>query len=525
MKHSKDNDETQRPRCSSVSTLLIILFLTIFCPCTFAEPVQVKVDSGILNGISNETVQSFRGAPYAAAPVGKLRWRPPQPVQSWTGVRDATTFGAACPQRSVPQMIDGAPGQINEDCLSLNIWAPFRKQGVAPVMVWLHGGGNENGAGSKQYYDGTAFARDGIVLVTINYRLGVLGFFAHRSLTAEASSNEPLANFGLMDQIAALKWVQKNISAFGGDPKNVTVFGESAGGQDILALLTAPSAKDLFAKAIVESGGGWMHLRSLQQAESTGDKIAGELGLGGTVTAEQLRGVPVQSLLKIGMAEDGLIIDGRLLLHNPTLVFAHRQAAHVPMIIGSNSNDGSLLDTFEVKPSEVLSEFSADELTQARALYGTGADDAALAHDLFRDLNFAGPARWIARHDAASAPTFLYRFSYIREHQIGRVAGAGHGSEIPYVFDSWQQAPMQGAFLTARDRAEVTTVHSAWVAFAKTGAPAYPGSPIWPAYQASKDELFDFGVEAAVLRSSDASKLDFVERHAARQSAGELPFE
>jgi para-nitrobenzyl esterase len=309
--------------------------------------------------------------------------------------------------------------------------------------------------------------------------------------------------------------VQKNIAAFGGDSKNVTLFGESAGGEDILALMTIPSARGLFAKAIVQSGGGWMRLPSLPEAEAEGGKIVAGLGVGSTATAAQLRNIPLQSLVNVALSGDGLgrlVVDGRLLALNPTQVFAQGEAAHVPLIIGSNSYEGSLLDMFDVKPSEVLSGFNADELTRARAIYGAGADDSALAHALFRDFNFAGPARWIARRCSVKAPVFLYRFSYIRERQTGRVPGASHGSEIPYVFDSWQQAPMQGAFLRPRDRAEVTILHNFWVAFARTSVPEYPGSPAWPAYRTSSDELMEFGTEGANVRASESSTLDFIER-------------
>ncbi len=505
----------------SVQFSLLITVSIICSPGAHAASVEVRVKTGVLRGVSNGKVEGFRGVPYAAAPVGRLRWRPPQPPARWSGVRDATNFGAACPQPQVPEMIDGAPGRVSEDCLSLNVWAPAQKQRPDPVMVWIHGGGNASGAGSKRYYDGNAFARDGIVLVTINYRLGILGFFADPALTAEADHTAMLANYALMDQIAAFKWIKENIDAFGGDSNNVTLFGESAGGEDILALLTAASARDLFAKAIVESGGGWMHPPSLSQAESAGVKLAQQLGLSSNPTAEQLRSIPVQSLVNLPQREDGLVIDGRLLRVNPTHVFAERAAARVPLIIGSNSYEGSLLGPSQGKQPEALSEFNAEELTRARTLYGTGTDDASLAADWFRDLNFAAPARWIARHGSTTPPVFLYRFSYIRQRQVGRIPGAPHGSEIPYVFDSWEQAPMQGAFLRDRDLAEVAVLHNAWIAFAKTGKPVCSAGPTWPAYQGASDELIDFGAETSLVHSENA-RLDFVEKHANRESAGEL---
>ena len=225
-----------------------------------AAPVRVTIDSGVLVGSEVAGARVFKGVPYVAPPTGDLRWAPPAPVRPWTGDRAADTFSQICPQKV---HADGSPneggasGSFSEDCLYLNVWAPpaaVRDPKGAPVMVWIHGGGNVVGAGSLGAYDGSAFARDGVILVTLNYRLGVLGFFAHPALTKAAASGEPLVSYGLMDQIAALQWVKRNIAAFGGDPSNVTLFGESAGGADTLALMATPMARGLFAKAIVESG-------------------------------------------------------------------------------------------------------------------------------------------------------------------------------------------------------------------------------------------------------------------------------
>ena len=477
-----------------------------------AQPVHVAVDSGRLIGASDGGVMSFKGVPYAGPPVGPLRWRPPQPALPWTGERNATAFGPICPQPQRPELAESGAAQ-SEDCLTLNVWAPAHAERPAPVMVWLHGGGNRGGSSSGRYFDGASFGRDGVVLVSLNYRLGALGFFAHPALTGEAAGDQPLANYGLMDQIAALQWVRRNIRAFGGDPDNVTVFGESAGGVDVLALLTAPSARGLFAKAIVESGGLFEHPESLQQSQSTGARIATALGLpGASATAAQLRALPADALVKQEIYGDGPIIDGRLLREDVTAAFSRGDVAPVPLIIGYNSNEGSLMDDDPGRPTELLSEFTPAELTLAHQAYPEATDDAALAHALFRDTHFAFPAWWIAGR--ASAPVYIYRFGYIRVRQRGRMTGASHGAEIPYVFDSWSQSPGGGIFMTDSERAEASMVHGCWIAFARTGAPACLPAPAWPRAVAEAPQLMVFDTDAASVGKADRRQLDLIAPHA-----------
>jgi para-nitrobenzyl esterase len=500
--------------------ILACVLPAVSCAAPDAAAVRVTVESGPLSGMSDGTVETFKGVPYAAPPIGGLRWRPPQPAAAWTGARDATGFGAACMQASAPEMIDGAPGRLSEDCLTLNIWAPAQTHQPNPVMVWLHGGGNTSGAGSKRYYDGTAFARDGVVLVTINYRLGVFGFFAHPAVApahAKETPQEP-GNFGLMDQIAALAWVRKNIHAFGGDPANVTLFGESAGGQDAMALMSSPLAAGLFQKAIVESAGWWMHLPSRAEAEKQSIQIAAKLDLPATVSADQLRAVAPDTLVKIVSEAPGPFVDGHVLPMQPETAFAKGSAAHVPFIIGWNTDEASLIDGSDMKPASILGFLDSGELAAARALYGTGSDDGALARAVFRDANFAAPARWAAEQASRQTNVYLYRFSYVRQRQIGRLPGASHGSEIPYVFDSWRQSPGGGRFLADADRAEAAMLHACWVSFARQGSPVCPGALVWPAYRRPDDEQLDFGSAAVIRRALDARQLDFLEAHILRQA-------
>jgi para-nitrobenzyl esterase len=353
-------------------------------------------------------------------------------------------------QRSPPHNVP--PGtraaELSEDCLTLNIWAP-RAAHQLPVMVWIHGGGNVNGSSADIYYDGAAFARDGIVLVSFNYRLGSLGFRAH----------DGEANFGLWDQVAALKWVRDNIAVFGGDPGNVTLFGESAGGQDALALVTAAPARGLFQKAIVESGGGgWGPIPTLASAQQDGDD------------------------------DWGPMVDGHLLKESPLAAMAAGHVARVPLIIGTNDEEGSLLSV-QATAEHVFPKLSDDDLVRLRELYGTDAsDDAALARLIFRDGYFAGEARWVAgKMSAAGSPAYLYRFEYVLSALKARRAGAYHGSEIPFVF-----AHLPPVHTDETDLRVERAVHGCWVAFAKTGKPSCPDAPDWTAFGAEhKWMVFD----------------------------------
>ena len=477
-------------------------------PADAASPAKVHVESGWLAGVEQGSVLVFRGVPYAAPPVGPLRWQPPRPPAPWTGERSAASPGPDCVQPVDKEGISPGGGPVSEDCLTLQVFAP-KVARKAPVMVWLHGGGNTQGSGSRTVYDGSSFARDGVVLVAVNYRLGPLGFFAHPALTREARPGAPLGSYGLMDQIAALQWVRRNAEAFGGDPDNVTLFGESAGGQDTLALLAIPAARGLFARAIAESPGrSWSPLPSLPEAEAAGARLAARAGLpagAAGATPAQLRALPAGRLLDAGEGS-GPVIDGRLLTESPAQAFARGHAADLPLIVGSDSYEASLMG-----PAAAPSNLSA----ALRAAYASeSADGGALAAALFTDGSFAAPVRWFARQAAAGAPAWLYRFSYVRPSQRGKVPGAPHGSEIPYVFDSWDKISSRSALLPAEARAVTAQVHSCWVAFARTGVPTCQGAPPWPAYTPERDELMDFGATPTVRQHFRQPQLDAQERAA-----------
>lgn len=474
-----------------------------------AEPARrtppVRVESGQVAGIEAEGVRIFRDVPYAAAPVGQLRWAPPRPAPAWRGVRDASAIGPSCPQRMNP---DGKPnlgaanGPTQEDCLRLNIFAPKAALG-APVMVWLHGGGHRAGAG--WIYDGSNFARDGVVLVAINYRLGPLGYFAHPALTQAAAPGEPVGNYGLMDQIAALKWVARNIAAFGGDPGNVTVFGESAGGASVLALLATPASRGLYRRAIVQSGGGWSPPVTLAQMEARGVAAVQELGLSRTATAEQLRALPVDRLIAQVDGGFGPFLDGRLMKEPPAQAFARGHANDVPLIIGANSGEDSLLPEYRARPPEVIAPLPPEGL---KAYAGPAAlGDAALAQAVFGDRIMVAPARWIAARASGGRPAWLYHFDYVGTRFRPVLTRAFHAAEIQYVFEYWgRRTPMSA--VSDEDRAMASLIHSCWVAFARAGTPACASGPAWPAYDPASDRLMAFGSPSAVRAGFLKARLD-----------------
>lgn len=460
-----------------------------------AEAPIVRVESGELAGEATARARIFRNVPFAAPPVGPLRWAPPRPPASWEGRREATQNGPSCPQR---MNANGAPnggganGPVSEDCLQLNVFAPLNAE-KAPVMVWIHGGSHTTGAG--WVYDGQNFARDGVIVVAINYRLGPLGYFAHPALTKAAGPAEPLGSYGLMDQIVALEWVKRNIAAFGGDPANVTVFGESAGGMSLLHLLATPTAAGLFQKAIVQSGLGWFAPEGLQQQEAKGGEVAVRLGLpGASASAEQLRAVPAEELIAKGGGGYGPFPDGRMLKETPTQAFAAGRAIDVPLIIGWNSGEDSLLGP-GTPPAPDPARYPAigDPAYADEAAAGAGR----LARAAFTDAVFGAPARWVAGQAADGAPAFLYHFSYVGGRFRPALATAAHAAEIQYVFEYWGRRTPESA-ITGEDRAMATLMHGCWLAFAKAGAPACDVD--WPAYDPARDQLVEFG-DAPGLRS------------------------
>jgi para-nitrobenzyl esterase len=487
---------------------LACALIGLAAPAGQAEAHSARTEAGVVIGVRDGPSAIFRAIPYAAPPTGPLRWKPPAPAKAWRGARAAMTSGPACPQKIFPggaPNLGGYNGPTSEDCLTLDVTAPAGAR-QAPVMVWIYGGGNIAGASDLPSYAATNFARDGVVVVAMNYRLGPLGFLAHPALTAEAPRSQPLANYGLLDQIAALRWVRRNIAAFGGDPANVTLFGESAGGADVLDLMTIGQARGLFRRAIVESGGGWGPATTLAAREAQGSTLASALGLpGATATAAQLRALPVQALVDLAPREIGATVDSRLIRESVASAFAGGRQDAVPLIIGWNSNEASLLPAFRMSPAE----FARQLPPQVRAVYGPeAADEAAIGRAAFGDRIMGAPARWIARQASAKAPAWLYYFSYVPERQRGVRPGTNHASEIPFVFDSIDAIPGRTALATISERAATALTHSCWVAFAKTGVPRCGRGQAWPPYGPRNDVLLEIGDPPAVRENFRKAQLD-----------------
>ncbi|HEX3363991.1 carboxylesterase/lipase family protein [Phenylobacterium sp.] len=467
-----------------------------------AQSVTVKIDSGPVVGVATEKADVFRNIPFAAAPVGDLRWAPPQAVKPWTAPRPAAEAGPSCPQ---PMNADGSPnsgganGPTSEDCLQLNVFAPPHAKD-APVMVWIHGGGHRTGAG--WIYGGENFARDGVVVVSINYRLGALGYFAHPALTKAARPGDPVGNYGLMDQIAALKWVQRNIAAFGGDPKNVTVFGESAGGMSTLAILATPSAKGLYQKAIVESGLGWTTPSTLADQEKIGVAALAKAGVPETARAADLRALPADKLAAVNGAY-GPFIDGKLMTETDSQAIARGHIPDVPLIIGSNSGEDSLMGPATL-PAAALARIPEAVKPAYTAEAAAGPDTFARA--VFTDRVMGGPARWVAAETSGGKPSWLYYFSYVGSRFPATKTRAGHADEIQYVWEYWgRRTPM--SMVSAKDQEVASLMHACWVSFAKTSVPKC-GSGTWPAYTPAADQLMEFGKDSGVRAHFRRTQLD-----------------
>ncbi|MDE1987502.1 MAG: carboxylesterase family protein [Hyphomicrobiales bacterium] len=461
----------------------------------------VQTETGLIQGVRTNGLTIYKGIPYAAPPVGELRWRAPQPPQSWKGVRKAATFAPACVQTGV-SMPGERPPKISENCLYLNIWTPARSASAhLPVMVWIHGGGYSNGSASMPLYWGDQLARKGAVVVTFGYRLGPFGFLALPALTRE-SPHHASGNYGLLDQIAALAWIKRNIRAFGGDPDCVTIFGQSAGSDAVSILMTSPLAKGLFERAIGQSGGLFEPLTLapnylLKNAEQEGEAYEASLN---AKSLAALRALPADELLKgtAGMITHP-VLDAYVLPESPYDAFVDGKQNDVPLLLGSNEEEARSLvaDLSAVTASTYDAEIVKHWGALPKPLYdqyphATDEEARQARLDFERDLRFGWDMWAWARLEATKgkSPVFYYHFTHKPPFPKGSVYagwGASHFAELWYMFDHLDQEPWRW---TAADRQLADTMAHYWVNFARTGNPNGVGLPEWPDFRTTQHVLY-----------------------------------
>jgi para-nitrobenzyl esterase len=486
------------------------------------EPV--RVEGGLVTGTPawGWGIRLFRGIPYAAPPVGNLRWRPPQTVVPWKGVLVADRFSAACMQLPRPQdNIGWRDGMtpISEDCLYLNVWTPAKAvTDRLPVMVWIHGGGFREGSGAETAWAPDNIAKKGVVVVNFNYRLNVFGFFSHPDLTRE-SEHHASGNYAILDQIAALRWVRNNIAQFGGDPNNITIFGQSAGAASVAAHLASPLSKGLFRRAIGQSG-GLGGRTSLTEAEAAGRKFAESLG------AHSIAELRAKSAAEIQNAKNlprgGTIVDGWVLPEDAESIFEHGKQNDVPLIAGSTADDGPGAGP-PVKAAEAAKYAKetfgalADEYLK---LYPAGNDAQAKksSHDVLRDRSLYSAKRWVTlQTKTGKSPVYWYLFTHVPpvppdakfDGKTPAEVGAYHGADNIYTFDNlrakdwpWKELDWKLGYL----------VSSIWVQFAKTGNPNGPGLPEWPSYKPDTQLLLNIGDAPHAEPGPYKAQLSFFEK-------------
>ena len=497
--------------CWLLCGLLLVASWAVAAP---AADAPLKTTGGLVSGKRvDEQVRVYKGIPFAAPPVGKLRWQPPRPAARWSGVRACTEFSPICPQLPYPEgsVYSMAPQPQSEDCLYLNVWtAAGRADEKRPVMVWIHGGALTRGAGSIPAYDGTSLARKGVVLVTINYRLGPFGYLSHPALSEE-SPHGASGNYGVLDQIAALEWVRDNIAAFGGDPDCVTIFGESAGSWSVCALVATPLAKGLFHRAIGQSGGCFKPMPYLKEdraglkaAEQQGQRLAELLGCDTTdEPLAAMREKTAEEILAVvgkmpGRVRRAACVDGWVFPEEIAAIYAAGRQADVPVLVGSNADEGTSLVGHLVPKSAERFRAATDRKYGDLAeeffkVYPVGSDSDvrnAFLHSM-RDEWFSWEMRsWARAMHQAGGKAYLYYFTRVPPWPERQKLGAYHAAEILYVFDNLSITPWE---LERADNELAAAMSDCWIRFAAQGDPNGPGLPAWEAYSQDDEPYLEFG--------------------------------
>jgi para-nitrobenzyl esterase len=471
----------------------------------------VAVTGGTIEGVSLDGIFSYKGIPFAAPPVGENRWKSPQPVVPWEGVKKTDKFAPGPMQDTAFGAMLGGPQEISEDCLYLNVWTGAKKiDEKRPVMVWIYGGGFGIGMTSSPAYDGTNLAKKGVVLVSVAYRVGPLGFLAHPELSAEGGGGS--GTYGIQDQIAGLKWVRDNIANFGGDPANVTIFGESAGGFSVFMLTASPAAKGLFHRAISESGGGLGPARmTLAQAEELGKKYLKDLGANSISEARALSPEEIQKNTK-GMGNFWPVPDGIIIPTDMYKIYEAGTFNDTPVLIGSNSNEGGLFVTQPMKSESFKAMVKGQYAAAAEEIlrvYPHATDEEATqsAKDIMRESTFAWPTwAWAKLHSLKSGNrAYLYYFDHRTE---GIPGGANHAAEIPYVFANLGgPGPMNSRPATPADIALSELMGAYWINFAKKGDPNGEGLPNWPAFNENEQMVMYIDGDTGAKKHPDLDKI------------------
>lgn len=503
-------------------------------PGSSADPV--KTESGMVSGTGDD-VRAFKGIPYAAPPTGELRWKPPQPPKPWGGIRNAAEFGAPCPQ---PPTLKMAPQ--SEDCLTLNIWTAAKKPGPKlPVMVSIHGGGFIGGWSGMPMYDGSGLARQGVVYVSLNYRLGVLGFLAHPDLSRE-SHDSTSGNYALLDQIAALRWVQRNIGAFGGDPRQVTIVGQSAGGTAVCLLIASPLARGLFQRAIAESAQGLYLPISHRDRTWFGNPPAERMGQRVGNDIAELRALPAQKLLDRLSSDPAMpksaefqpIVDGLVLPDDPAAIYESGRALRIPVIAGTDSDDGFAFILSQ--PVRTIAQYQAflkmrfgHDAGRALELYPAVSDTEArnAARQIYTDANFLfGTRSMLLAMARDHQPLYWYYFTRFEDQSRKlKAPGAIHGAELRYVFGGltrslFTNTPFQALLgeptFDDTDKMIAQAMNGAWVRFANTGNPNGKGLPHWPRLRAPSPEYLEYGDEIHTRRGLRDQQMEFFTKYYGR---------